>query len=538
MTPGASIRTLATDYDFLTTGRVCDWKSSSVTDISQCLVKKRKVFRNAVTASIDGTVHYGSDTPFRVNFLRKEINGALQCELLTTGGDWSSSLVGSLLPTLNDALINHPNVSQGQCLEVNNDSGFQPEGELFLTGDVRGNENIGLMALQNLFVREHNRLCQSLESAIPSIEERFDAVKVRIVSLQQKIIYDEYLPALLGRNALPPYLGFNSSMNTQISLWFDTVGFRFGHSEITNVLPRLDMDYQCGVYENVPLSKSFQAASLYKETGPDPIVAGLISVQSEEIDTFVVDGLRNLLFGPLNLDLAAINIMRGRERGLCSYNSARKLYGLKEYTSFEQISNDVGVVEALKIAYNNDLSLVDPWIGGLAETHVNGGTLGELMSRILIDQFTRTRDGDVNWYKNLLKGNPILLAEIERTKLSDLIRRNTRLECVPDDVFHVPSSPSNPLRRADRSICSSIVQSFPVNCSATPSANSPKEERNVWWITLVVFIPLTISLMVMVIILWKKLKAAGLEIPHKRMVEEEEDESKFNSVELKNEPIK
>merc|ERR1711916_378745 len=237
MTPVASTRTLATDYDFLTTGRVCDWKSSSVTDISQCLVKKRKVFRNAVTASIDGTVHYGSDTPFRVNFLRKEINGALQCELLTTGGDWSSSLVGSLLPTLNDALINHPNVSQGQCLEVNNDSGFQPEGELFLTGDVRGNENIGLMALQNLFVREHNRLCQSLESAIPSIEERFDAVKVRVISLQQKIIYDEYLPALLGRNAFPPYLGFNSSMNTQISLWFDTVGFRFGHSEITNVLP-------------------------------------------------------------------------------------------------------------------------------------------------------------------------------------------------------------------------------------------------------------------------------------------------------------
>ncbi len=86
---------------------------------------------------------------------------------------------------------------------------------------------------------------------------------------------------------------------------------------------------------------------------------------------------------------------------------------------------------------------MDLWIAGLAETEVNGGLLGETFSVILVDQFTRTRDGDRFFYLNDLAHLLVLDPNIEDTTLSDIIGRNSSISNIQDNAFFAASVPES-----------------------------------------------------------------------------------------------
>ena len=69
------------------------------------------------------------------------------------------------------------------------------------------------------------------------------------------------------------------------------------------------------------------------------------------------------------------------------------------YESFEEISSDNKVTQKLQDVYK-DVNTIDLWVGGLAEDHLEDSEIGETFHAILIDQFTRLRDGDRFWYAN------------------------------------------------------------------------------------------------------------------------------------------
>ena len=74
--------------------------------------------------------------------------------------------------------------------------------ELFLAGDVRANEQIALIAMHTLFVREHNRQAASIAARNPNLsgDQIYEQAR-RIVGAQMQVItYREYLPILLGRS--------------------------------------------------------------------------------------------------------------------------------------------------------------------------------------------------------------------------------------------------------------------------------------------------------------------------------------------------
>ena len=156
------------------------------------------------------------------------------------------------------------------------------------------------------------------------------------------------------------------------------------------------------------------------------------------IDTKVVDGLRNFLFGPPTaggLDLASLNIQRGRDHGLPDYASAVFELGLDEITAFDQISSDPQVQSTLAAQYGS-VNNIDMWVGGIAEDPINGGHLGPLFFTVLKNQFEALRNGDRYWYQRSLP--PSVLVEVEDTTLADVIRRNTSIDTeIQDDVFHV-----------------------------------------------------------------------------------------------------
>ena len=169
--------------------------------------------------------------------------------------------------------------------------------------------------------------------------------------------------------------------------------------------------------------------------GADGLLRHLTADLSNKLDVHIVDDLRNFLFAPPDaMDLASINIQRGRDLGIESFNDVRAALGLAKYTSFDQITHDAATVAALKQAYNNDINSVDTWTGGLAEDPVHGGMVGQTFSKIIAMQFEDLRDGDRFWYQN--QGfDQQTLATINNTTLSDIIMRNTDTDFMQPDAF-------------------------------------------------------------------------------------------------------
>ena len=156
------------------------------------------------------------------------------------------------------------------------------------------------------------------------------------------------------------------------------------------------------------------------------------------MDTYIIDDVRNFLFGPPGaggFDLASLNIQRGRDHELPSYNDVREAYGLEAACDFEDISDDPHVVERLRHAYG-DVSKVDLWVGGLAEKHVDGGNLGETFTKIIADQFERLREGDRYWYETSLSEEDLVY--VKSRTLSKVIADNSGAK-LQDNVFFTRS---------------------------------------------------------------------------------------------------
>ena len=162
--------------------------------------------------------------------------------------------------------------------------------------------------------------------------------------------------------------------------------------------------------------------------GIDPILRGLAAQVHQDVDTFVVDDVRNFLFGMPGdggEDLVARNIQRGRDHGLPSYTEARRQFGLTTVTSFDDIPTDSATRERLRQVYNDDIDAIDFLVGSLAERHVRNGLLGELNAYVVRQQFIALRDGDRFWFENTGVLTSEKLALVRNTTLAEIMRRNT-----------------------------------------------------------------------------------------------------------------
>ncbi len=184
----------------------------------------------------------------------------------------------------------------------------------------------------------------------------------------------------------------------------------------------------------------FNPKLLFKGGGIEALLLGLTTQQAQEVDTLMVDGVRNFLFGLAGsggFDLASLNLQRGRDHGLSDYNAVRFALRLRKVKDFDDITSNPALQAKLAATYS-DVDDIDLWISGLAEDHVAGALVGATFHAIMVDQFTRLRDGDRFWYQNdsFFTKTPGLMNEVEATTLGDIIRRNTNLEDeMLDDAF-------------------------------------------------------------------------------------------------------
>lgn len=363
---------------------------------------------NQITAFLDGSVVYGSDEE-RASALRTFEGGLLKTS------------EGNLLPFNHEGLENAGGNSE----------------TLFLAGDVRANENVGLSSMHTIFVREHNRIATELSEQNPDLtdEELYQQARAIVVAELQVITYNEFLPALLGSDALSDYTGYDSSVNASIANEFSTAAYRFGHSLLSPELVRIDEGGDIIEDGNLSLSDAFFSPDELTDNGIDSLLRGAATQLAQELDAQVVDDVRNFLFGPPGaggLDLVSLNIQRGRDHGLADYNSVREDLGLDPVVSFSQITSDLELAAALEATYGS-VDNIDLWVAGLAEDHLDGSSLGETFTTIIVDQFERLRDGDRYWYQNVFEGQQ--LRDLESTSLADIIERNSEITGLQGNVF-------------------------------------------------------------------------------------------------------
>ncbi len=371
---------------------------------------------NVISHFLDGSQIYSSDLS-RGFFLREMTGGRMKLDEngflpRNENGDWNNA----------------------------NDGNF-PDDELFLAGDVRANENPGLAIMHTVWVREHNRWADRLSAENPSWDdERLYQMARKIVGAElARVTYSEWLPAMLGGDGIGPYQGYDDTINPSIANSFSAATFRFGHTMVGEFLERYNEDGSVFGGGHLSLRESFFNPEPVTEPGSlEAILRGFSRQEAEEIDTQVVDSLRNFLFDNKGggLDLVAVNIKRGRDHGIPDYNTLRVELGLDPVASFDEITSDPGLADALELLYG-DVNDIDAWVGMLSEDHLPGAAGGELFVAALTDQFMRLREGDRFFYLN----DPMLepyLSEIERTSLADILNINAGLN-LTGNVFFVPS---------------------------------------------------------------------------------------------------
>ena len=417
----------------------------------------------------------------------------------------------------------------------------------YVAGDGRANENIGLTAVHHVFHSEHNRLVEHTKqvlfndaltllnngasqaeavaflnewlttdvATVPATpanlvwdgERLFQAAKFGTEMQYQHLVFEEFARKIQPNiNVFLVPDGYDVTIDPSIVAEFAHVVYRFGHSMLTESIDRFDPELQRGPYrpdrrlpQSAPIREQRHHATVDADISAGAIIRGMTRQAGNEIDEFVTSALRNNLLG-LPLDLATINLARGRDTGVPSLNEARaQFYAatnqdvlLKPYESWVDFAGHLkheasiinfvaaygthalitgettlegkrdaaltlitGVsvgglpVQADGVDFLNGtgayaggslggLNNVDLWIGGLAEAIMPfGGMLGSTFNFVFEIQMEKLQSGDRFYYLQRLDGLH-LFGEMENNSFAALIMRNTDATHLPSDVFSTP----------------------------------------------------------------------------------------------------
>ncbi|XP_049884964.1 peroxidasin [Pectinophora gossypiella] len=322
----------------------------------------------------------------------------------------------------------------------------------FVAGDIRANEQIGLAAFHTIWMREHNRIAGHLKTLNPF----WDGDKVyqearKIVGAEMQLItFEHWLPIVLGpdvHKTIGEYRGYNSNINPSISNVFATAALRFGHSMINPILHRYDENFDPIPQGHLMLRHAFFSPwRLVDEGGVDPLLRGMfttpakLKTSKQNLNSELTEQLFYSAHA-VALDLAAINIQRGRDHGIPPYTKWREFCNMTELNSFDDLADDISdreIRQKLEQLYGS-VDNIDVWVGGILEDQVEGGKVGPLFRCLLLEQFKRLRDGDRFWYENPSVFKPDQLQQIKKTSLARVLCDNgDNIDTIGENVFLLP----------------------------------------------------------------------------------------------------
>ncbi|XP_069685193.1 uncharacterized protein [Periplaneta americana] len=395
--------------------RCLEFVRSSPTSRVGCSLGPRDQI-NQVTVFIDASAVYGSSQDEEDN-LRMFRNGLLKY-----------SRVQYRLPLL-PAATHKADLCRGQAGHL----------RCFHAGDKRVNEQPGLIALHTIWLRAHNKIATELSHINPHWrdEKLYQETRRIIGAFMQHITFKEFLPIVLGHDVMKLFdlelmrkgyfKGYDIKTNPTAANAFGTAAFRFGHSLVQHSLMRCDRSHR-KLHTNVSLHEELtNPSNLYNIGSVDRLLLGLCQQPAQKRDEFITIELTNRLFQTpsyrYGMDLAALNIQRGRDHGLAPYNAWREPCGLEPFTDWPQLLKVMSAEtqRRLKRVYR-DVDDIDLFPGAMAERPVSGGLVGPTFACILAQQFSNLRKGDRFWYENGGFESSFTLAQLQQIRRITLAR--------------------------------------------------------------------------------------------------------------------
>ena len=403
----------------------------------------------------------GDDTwaerPMRIERTRNDPfpdgNGAPATWVTTDSHWWDGSQIYGSDPAFAQALRE----GRGGRLRLDADGQLPRDldDKLDLTG-VAGNFWLGLALLHTLFTREHNAIADRLAAEHPdwTDEQLFGKARLITAALMAKIHTVEWTPAIIAH----PTTKFGMRAN-----WYGILGKRLGkrsRNEVLGGIPGSATDHH-----GVPYSLTEEFVAVYRMHPLLPDDFTFRSIESDEVlqeRTFRelgVDDVRDRLdevgfvdalysFGIAHpgaitlhnyprflqelrkpdgtvVDLAAIDVLRIRERGVPRYNEFRRLFHLKPAETFEELTDDPEWARELREVYG-DVEQIDLMIGLYAERLPKGFGFSDTAFRVFILMASRRLKSDRFFTRdyNAATYTQTGLDWIDDTRMGDVLLRH------------------------------------------------------------------------------------------------------------------
>lgn len=276
-----------------------------------------------------------------------------------------------------------------------------------LTG-VNANWWVGLSMLHTLFTLEHNAICDKLRTEFPSWsdEDLFQRARIINAAVMAKIHTIEWTPRILLTETLK--LGMNNNWTSIRNSKQEHHAAPFSMTEefvsVYRMHPLLPDDY---TFRSLPTGQIVAQHTLTEIAGRQ--ARGVVQ-KVGLVDLFYSFGvahpgaitlhnypkaLQNLeRDGEVKMDLAAIDILRDRERGVPRYNEFRRLMHLDPVKRFEDLSDNKTWCEEIRRVYTNDLEAVDLQVGMYAEPLIPGFGFSETAFRVFLLMASRRLQSD------------------------------------------------------------------------------------------------------------------------------------------------
>ena len=304
-----------------------------------------------------------------------------------------------------------------------------PATGLEITG-VTGNWWLGLSIMHTLFAREHNAICAMLMQAYPGWDDDalFDRARLINVALMAKIHTVEWTPGILATRTM------NTAMRGN---WWGVLGEqlyrkvgRLSRSEAISGIMGSPTDHHNALYalteeftavyrmhplipddytfrsaaDDAPLSeltfRDIAGSNVPKQLDGISMVDAIYSFGVSHPGAITLHNFPRFLqtlekqeSGRL-VDLAAVDIIRDRERGVPRYNQFRRLVHKPPVTSFETLTDNPAWAAELREVYDGQIEDVDLMTGLYAETPPQGFGFSDTAMRIFILMASRRLKSD------------------------------------------------------------------------------------------------------------------------------------------------
>jgi hypothetical protein len=191
-----------------------------------------------------------------------------------------------------------------------------------------------------------------------------------------------------------------------------------------------------------------------KNNGLDSIICGSLYDYGFSHDGNFAHQIRDRLFETTNNykqlwrnDLVAINICRGREHGLQTYNNFREYCGYPKAYAFEDFGDTINYdgIKVLQKLYKSTDD-VDLFVGLNLEDALPGALIGPTSACILGKQFKALRDGDRLFYSHDGVFDEKQLKAIQSYPFYCLVCKVVDIDQVPLNPFKPPNDDHNELQ--------------------------------------------------------------------------------------------